>query len=96
MQKPKIIGIYKELSLIGQEIHIKLARSENDDSVSYVSGDGDGDPPCVTGSITYTEGICIGTEVSFKDKIKSLQVRFVVPRSTELADEVRIKLRRPK
>lgn len=100
-EKPKIIGVYKELDLIGKEIHLRAAGDDDDDddgSVYYVV-----EPdPGVTETMTCTDMVCSTSEAIFKDKGRppekgiSLQIKTVLPQSLKLADEVKVSIRKSK
>jgi len=90
-EKPKIIGVFKELDLIAREIHIKLGSEHpNGDSEYYVV---DGDPD-VTETMTCTDMVCSTSEAKFPGRMESFQVKCVLPRNIKLANELRINLKR--
>jgi hypothetical protein len=90
-QKPKIIGIYKELNLIAKEVHIKLGRENADDDSEVYVVDPD---PNVTETITCTDCVCSHGEFNIKDRLESFQVKFVLPKTLRLAENVNINLKR--
>ncbi len=89
--KPKVIGVYKELDLIAQEVHIKLGGEHPAGDSEYYVVDGD---PDVTETMTCTDMVCSTTEAKFASRLESFQVKFVLPREMRLADEVNVRLRR--
>lgn len=88
-EKPKIVGVFKELNLIAQEINVKFAREDDDGDSEYYYVDAD---PDVTETVTCTDCVCSSTEARFKDRISSYQMRFVLPNSFRIADKVNINL----
>lgn len=91
VQKPKILGVFKELDLIATEINVKLGGEHPAGDSEYYVVEGD---PDVTETMTCTDMVCSTTEAKFPGKIQSYQVKFVLPREIRLADKVGLKLRR--
>lgn len=91
---PKIIGVYKELSLIGNEIHLKLGDEYNEGASEVYTIDPD---PNVTETITCTDCVCsTTTPPEFKNKFNSFQVKFILPKTLCFADDVNISLKKSK
>jgi len=89
--EPKILGVFKELDLIAQEIHIKLGGEHPAGDSEYYVVDGD---PDVTETMTCTDMVCSTSEAKFPGRIESFQVKFVLPRNIRLANEVNMRIRR--
>ena len=91
VEKPKVLGVFKELDLIAQEVHIKLGGEHpaGDSEFYVVEGD-----PDVTETMTCSDMACLTTEAKFPGKLKSFQIRCVLPRNIRLADEVKTRIRR--
>lgn len=89
--KPKVLGVFKEIELIAQEVHIKLGGEHPAGDSEYYVVDGD---PDVTETMTCTDMVCSTTEAKLPSRLEAFQVKFVLPREMRLANEVNVKLRR--
>ena len=91
LEKPKILGVFKELDLIATEINLKLGGENLAGDSEYYVVDGD---PDVTETMTCTDMVCSTSQAKFPGKIESFQVKYVLPKNIRLADQVTIRLRR--
>ncbi len=91
--EPKIIGVYKELHLIANEINIKLGRDGLSEDSEYYYVDPD---PDVTETITCSDCVCHSAEIKFEDRVDSCQIRFVLPKTMKLSEDLTVNVRRKK
>lgn len=90
-KKPKVVAVYKEIELIGREIHLKL--EDDDDGSEYYWVDPD---PGVTETITCSDMVCSSGDFRFREKIISFPMKLVLPSTVKFADEVTVKIQKRK
>lgn len=86
-EKPKVLKVFDEIDLIGEEIHLKLGKAREIGEQMYYSTMGDSKKGMVCSPMTCTK-------VESIENFKSFQIRAVLHDNSSLADDVKVRVRR--